>query len=100
VGDRNPPSLRRNHMKGRVTAIAFLLALAIPAAAGAASSPTIEPTSLEYPNLALKADSNEVAVEGVISPRNSASSTATVAVARDSSTGHEIGRVMDVDGVI
>jgi hypothetical protein len=87
-------------MKGRVTAIAFLLALAIPAAASAAASPTIEPTSLEYPNLALKADSNEVAVEGVISPRNSASSMPTGAVGRDSSAGQGVGRVMDIDGVI
>jgi hypothetical protein len=53
-------------MKRRITAIAFLLALAIPAAAGAASWPTSEPTSVDYPNLTRMADKNEVAVEGVI----------------------------------
>jgi hypothetical protein len=53
-------------MKRRITAIAFLLALAVPAAAGAASWPTSEPTSVEYPNLARTADKNQVAVEGVI----------------------------------
>ena len=53
-------------MKGPVTLIAAVVALAIPAAAGAASWPTIEPVSVEYPNIALKADKNEVAVEGVI----------------------------------
>jgi hypothetical protein len=53
-------------MKTRVTAIAFAVALGIPTAAGAASWPTIEPVSVEYPNIALKADANEVAVEGVI----------------------------------
>ena len=51
-------------MKGPVMLIAAVVALAIPAAAGA--WPTIEPTSVEYPNVALKADKNEVAVEGVI----------------------------------
>jgi hypothetical protein len=51
-------------MKGRVTAIAFLVALAIPTAASAWSSgmsSSTEPTKLT-------ADKNEVAVEGVIAP--------------------------------
>jgi hypothetical protein len=41
-------------------------ALAILATAGAASWPATEPVSVEYPNIALKAGNNEVAVEGVI----------------------------------
>jgi hypothetical protein len=88
-------------MKRRITAIAFLVALAIPAAAGAASWPTIEPTSVEYPNLALTADKNEVAVEGIAAPgdRNTGP-VAGVSVATDSSTGHGAGRVLDVDMVI
>jgi hypothetical protein len=70
-------------MKARITAIATVVALAIPAAAGAASPGQMltEPVSVEYPNMALKADSNEVAVEGVIVPAKPS-------------------RVLDVDGVI
>ena len=75
-------------MKGRMTAIAFLVALAIPAAAGAASWPTIEPTSVEYPNLALTAGKNEVAVEGIAAPGDhNTVQVAGVSVTRDSSTG-------------
>jgi hypothetical protein len=53
-------------MKGPVIAIAAVVALAIPAAAGAASWPTTEPTKMELPNLTRTADKNEVAVEGAI----------------------------------
>ena len=53
-------------LKGPVIAIAAVAALALPAAAGAASWPTIEPTKVEFPNLGRTADKNEVAVEGVI----------------------------------
>jgi hypothetical protein len=55
-------------MQRRVTAIASppWRRFPVPAAAGAASWPTIEPTKVEFPNLARTADKNEVAVEDVI----------------------------------
>jgi hypothetical protein len=60
--DRDP-WVGRHNTEWRPT---LALALAILATAGAASWPATESVSVEYPNIALKAGNNEVAVEGVI----------------------------------